>query len=378
MVGLSVAILPSIADPGSSGRTPSAGWELLSNPITDTGVVHSPCLCQIRGRVHLFWAGTNKEIRNPELFMSARGEGDAEWTKSRAPFFGSDLGRVRSVAVATARDYMGVLFQREATVGNGAMEVMLTTSSDMGYDFSTPFLLDSFVLGDSLGSNLAMAARQGKQRPEFAAAWISEDAKVKAASIDTRRDSRPEAATVGQAPSIRAKVDVVGCGTEGFFAVFGETLTGLKSAHLKPLVGGAEPTISLWSQDCAQNFAGAYLYRGPGYVVASSDSKLKVFRGESGALTEISSSKDEMKGKNLQVRCTVDEKQRIHRVVLNPKENRLYYQFFEADKWTTPELIVELDKDIPLTGFDAVATEESLWLVTAQSQIFHTFRRRLK
>ncbi len=375
-----LTLLISVCGPGFSETTdPSQAWQTVTNPETNKGLVGNPRFLTVRSKIMLFWAGTSLSAVQPEIFITDRGQSDEQWNKTRAPFFGADLGRIRNLSVATARDNMAILFQRETTQGNGAMEVMMSFSEDFGYGFSTPFLLDSFVLGDSNGSSIALAARQGTQRPEFAAGWVSEGGKVKASTIDTRRGSRPETATVGEVASPRTKVDMVGCGADGFYMVWPETLLGLRSAHLRPFVGGADPATTMIAGDFSRNFGTCYLYRGPGMVVASGNSgNLQTFKSESGTFKEINTSKDTVKGRNVETRCSVDEKQRVHRVVLNSSENKLYYQMLDGTNWTPLELVCEMAKDIKMTGFDVVATEDYVWVVAAQSQIMKILRHPIK
>ncbi len=374
---LTLAVFSSA--PGFTETSDAQSWQTISNPETNKGLVINPRFLTVRSKIMLFWSGTSLSAVAPEIFLTDRGQSDEQWNKTRAPFFGADLGRIRSLSVATARDTMGILFERETTQGNGAMEVMMSMSQDFGYSFGSPFLLDSFVLGDSNGSSVALAARQGTQRPEFAAGWVSEGGKVKASTIDTRRDSRPETAIVGEVANSKTKVDMVGCGRDGFYMIWPENRIGLRSAHLRPLVGGADPATTLVPGDFTRNFGTSYLYRGPGVVVASGDGgSLQSYRSDSGAFKEISTSKETAKGRNLETRCSVDEKQRIHRVVLNSGENKLYYQMLDGTQWTPLELVCELSKDVKMTGFDVVATEDYVWVVAAQSQIMKLLRHPLK
>ena len=363
----------------SPGRAETTGWETMSNPETHQGLVISPRLLQIRGRVSMFWGGTSKEARNPEIFFSSRGDGDSQWSVSRAPFFGADVGRVRHLAVATARDMMAMIFQREGGQGGGAMEIMMSISSDMGYAFSAPFLLDSYVLGDTNGSWVTLAARQGRQRSEFAVAWVAEGGTLRATSIDSRSDSRAQAETVGHLSDLRGRAEMLSAGSEGFFLVWPEAMSGLKTARIKALVGGTEKALSLAPGDYSKNFCLAYLYRGPGAVVATNESgDTQSFITEDERLKPLNEKqKDVLTGRGLESRACMDGKKRIHRVTLNPAGNKLYYTMQDGGKWTAPELIVDLAPDVTATGIDITVTEDYVWVVASQGQLLQIKRKKL-
>ena len=70
--------LVAFLSPPSTAET--AGWETVGNPETHKGLVISPRLLHIRGRIMMFWGGTSLEAKAPELFFASRGEGDDSWS----------------------------------------------------------------------------------------------------------------------------------------------------------------------------------------------------------------------------------------------------------------------------------------------------------
>ena len=290
------------------------------------------------------------------------------------------MGRVRHIAVATSRDMMAILFQREGNQGHGAMEIMLSISSDMGYGFSAPFLLDSYVLGEGngAGSWVTLAARQGRLRPEFAAAWVAEGGTLRASSVDSRSDSRAQAETVGRLTDLKGRAEMLSAGGDGFFLVWPEAVGGLKTARIKPLIGGTEKALSVAPGEYSKNFSVAYLYRGPGALVATTESgDTQSFITDEERFKPLHASlKEAQATRNLESRSCMDDKKRVHRVTLNPANNKLFYTRLEDGKWSAPELISQLAPDVVSTGFDIAATGDYLWVVSGQSQIVQIKRKK--
>lgn len=352
-----------------------SGWERFKAPPTEKGLVLQPRLLNVRSRLTLFWAGTSSAARSPEVYYCNKSDGDDDWSKVRAPFFGNDMARVRRVAVATAREATGLIFQRETTQGNGAVEILLSLSYDSGYSFSNPFVLDSYVLGQEGGSYISLAARQGLQRPEFGAMWVAEDGVVRACNIDPRSGFRPRAIVVGNVASIRSKVEIVGAGNEGFYAVWPEA-KHLKTAHLKPLNGETEPSVTLAAGDFDRNFCVASYYRGPGFVLAATESgALNVYEVKDEKFNPQAKARFPVHGRKLDSRCALEDRKHLHVAVLESGSvSKLWYTTNRSGSWSEPTLICELEKEVPVTGFDIEVMEEYVWVCAAQEQLFQ-FRR---
>lgn len=361
------------------GEANPSGWQKFAVPTTDSGLVLQPRLTSLRGRATLFWAGTSSEARAPEVFFCSSADGDDGWQKSRAPFFGNDMGRVRRLAVATARDAMALIFQRETTQGNGAVEVLLSLSKDNGYSFSNPFVMDSYVLGEEGGSYLSIAARQGTQRPEFAAAWVAEGGQVRACSIDPRTGFRPQTRVLGEVKSIHSKVEVIGAGQDGFYAIWAEGRS-MKSAFIKPLTGTIDEAVSFASGDFQRNFCGASYYRGPGYVVAAAENgDFQVYALKDRKFTALGSkAKFPVSGRKLDCRADLEGRDHLHMAVLDEgKVPRLLYTTNRSGNWSAPDTICDLKEAVTVTGFDIAVTEGYAWAIVTQSQLLNIFRRKI-
>ena len=362
-----------------AGAEPAAGWEAISSPETNQGLVLTPRLLQIRDRFYLFWSGTSATVKQPEFYFSSRGGGEEKWSPSRAPFFGDDLGRVRRICAATARDAMGIIFEREANQGGGAMEIYITVSGDMGYEFGKPYLLDAFVLGDQSGSWVTIAARQGVKRAEFACGWVAEDGAVRVCSIDTRSGERPEAKAIGHVRDLKGRVEIVSAGAEGFYAIWPEMGSGLKTSRLRPLAGGVDGSpVSLTPGDYARNFSVCYNYRGPGFVVAGAENgDLQTFVTKDEKFQPLHpTQKSTVTGRGLESRSYYDSKEQIHQLVFNPANFKLFYSCYQDGKWSASEEVSQLDKDIQLSGFDIAASDDYIYIVASQGQKIQIKRKK--
>lgn len=378
-----LAVLPATLPAQADAPPAASAWETIPNPETNTGLVNSPRLLNIRNRIMIFWAGTSELAKQPEIFFTSRqgGDGDDKWAPSRPPFFGQDFARVRKLAVATARDMMGIVFERETGSGVtgtvGSMEVHMSTSRDFGYSFGTPFLLDSFVLGEASGSYVTAGARQGTQAPEFAVSWVAEGGAVRAASINTRGD-RPEAVSVGHVDEVKTRAEMMGAGTQGFFLIWPEN--GMKTAHVKPLQGGPETAMSLAKGSFGNNYSVCYNYRGPGYAVMTSDNgDVQVLEAKGDKFEPKGPpQKDPVRGKNLESRTALDGDRRIHRLTLDPNGNHLIYSSFKDGKWSEPQPICDLRPDLTSTGIDIAVCEDYVWVCASQAQILTIRRHKFK
>lgn len=358
---------------------PTSAWQTFPSPTVDSGLALQPRFTSLRGRATLFWAGTSAEARAPEVFFCSAADGDDGWQKTRAPFFGNDMGRVRRLAIATARDAMALIFQRETTQGNGAVEVLLSLSRDNGYSFSTPFVMDSYVLGQEGGSYVSIAARQGTQRPEFAAAWVAEGGVVRACSIDPRTGFRPQTRVLGEVANIHSKVEVIGAGQDGFYAIWAEGKS-MKSAFIKPLTGVIEDSTSFASGDFQKNFCGASYYRGPGYALAAAENgDFQVYQLKDRKFSPMGGKgKFPVNGRKLNSRVDMEDRDRLHMVVLDEgRKPRLLYTTNRGGSWSTPEVVCELKEGVDVTGFDLAVTEKTIWTIVTQSQLVNIYRRQL-
>jgi hypothetical protein len=359
-------------------NTPMGPWEKFDKPTTDSGLVNTPRLVNLKGRITLFWAGTNSEARSPEVMYCSANDGDATWSKTRAPFFGNDMGRVRKLAVATSRDSMGLVFQRETTQGNGAVEILLSLSADSGYSFANPFVMDSYVLGQEGGSYLSCGARQGRQRPEFAALWVAEGGVVRVANIDPRSGFRPRALAVGEVDSIRSRAEIVGAGPDGFQAFWPEG-GGLKVARVHPLTGTIDPAQTLASGDYLRNFAVCSHYRGPAYLTAANEAgELKLYQAKDDKVALKGTSKFPITGRKLETRSCLEGDEHIHMLSLESgSQPRLLYSTNRGGSWSAAEVACNLAAEVPVTGFDIAVSDQYVWLVVGQEQLMQVWRRKI-
>lgn len=350
----------------------SAEWTEVPNPDTRTGLVIQPRFLNLRGKLLLFWAGTSTKAPGAEICVVTKEEGSDAWSATRAPFFGEDLGRVRRLAVATGRDITALAFERTPGQGGNAIEVLLALSTDRGYSFNPPYVLDSFV-ADDLGSWISVAARQGTRRDEIAAAWIADGGQVRVASVDLRSAGyRPEASTVGTSRESSNRVEMATAGSEGFFATWAET-KGLKTCRVKPLTGGAEAGVMLATGDFAKNFCTASGgYKGPAFTIGGDESgSLAAWMESDGKFTPLETGKLGLsKSKNLESRCSTDNDKKLHVAVLSAdkSEMKVYYTHNKGGKWAAPAVAMELDPSVPCSGLDICVLDDHVYVVVAQGQ----------
>lgn len=353
-------------------------WQPFQKPTTEQGLVLNPRLVTLKGKVTLVWSGTNSAVRQAEIIYCNAGDDDEVWGKARAPFFGQDMGRVRRLAVATARDAMAIVFQKETTQGNGAVEVYLTVSYDSGYSFSNPFVMDSYVLGKEGGSYLSCAARQGKARPEFAACWVAEGGVVRCCGIDQRSSFRPQARVVGEVENIKAKAEIVGAGPDGFYCVWPQD-GGMKTAHVKPLTTSVEDTASLFKGAVVRNFGVASYYRGPGFITTCTESgEFKIYQAKDEKLSEAFKGKFPMTQRGLDSRTALEKEELLHMAVVEGgAKPKLHYMTNRSGSWSAPEVIMNLEPDVPISGFDITVSENYVWTIVSQEQLVTVMRRKL-
>lgn len=359
-----------------------AEWLEVPNPDTRTGLVTQPKFLSLRGKLLLFWAGTSVKAPGAEICIVTKDENQESWSATRAPFFGEDLGRVRRLAVSTGRDVSALLFQRTSSQGGGAVEVLLALSTDRCYSFNAPYVLDSYVADETNGTWLTVAARQGTRRDEISAAWIADGGAVRVCSVDLRSTGyRPEATTVGTSRESSNRVEMATAGSEGFFATWAEG-KGLKTCRVKPLTGGAEAAVMLATGDFQKNFCMAQSgYKGPAFTVAGDEAgTLQGYEEGDGKFKPLDQTKLGLaKTRHLESRCSVDGDKKIHVALLSSDKttSQLYYTNNRSGKWTPAEVAVEMDPNIPTTGFDICAFGDYVYVVVAQGQRLTIKRKKI-
>lgn len=368
---LAYSALPVQADTGA--------WQKFKNPDTNSGLMLQPRWVTLKDRLTLVWAGTNAQARQSEVMYTTTRDGDNDWNRVKAPFFGNDLGRVRRIALATARDGMAMLFQRETTQGNGAVEVQLSMSWDNGFTFSNPIVMDSYVLGREGGSTVTIAARQGTRRPEFAAAWVAEDGVVRGANVDPRSGFRPQAAVLGNVTDIHGKIEAVGGGNDGFYIIFAESKS-LKMARMRPLTGGVEAAVTVATGDFSRNFATTSYYRGPSFLTAATErGDFKTYELKDQKAKPLYTGKFPVPGPKLDSRLALEDEKHLHMAILDPaKPGKIFYMNNQSGAWSAPEVAIELSPDASPTGFDIAVTHNYAWVIVTQNQLVSIYRRKIR
>ena len=350
-------------------------WEEIPRPKLKKGLMVSPKLCAVRSRIHLFWAGTSAKIRRPELFHVSMSDGDSSLPEARAPFFGAALSRVRKIAVGNARHMIGVLFQRQISQSSGAYDLLMTISNDHGWSFSRPYVIDSYVYGESGGSWVSIDGREGTNRPEFCGAWVAEGGQVKVATLDIASSNRPRSQKVGRHDPGERKVEVASLGRQGFTAVWSEG-GGLKTARIKPLVGGAEDAFSVLKGNYGDFFTLAGSHRGPASLVAGDSSALKSMLTKGTKWNEVDLDSPQLPSGKLEARSDLDSKKNVHMLVYTGDASpKMYYTHQTKEGWSTPELVFELSAGLPCTGFDIGATKKHVYAIAAQGHLVYLARR---
>ncbi len=356
--------------------TLNENWKDVPRPKIQKGLVVEPRLCALGSRAHLFWSGTNAEIRRPELFHASISDGDDELGDPRAPFFGKALSRVRKLAVGNARNMMGVLFQRQMSQSSDAYELLITMSADHGWGWSRPYVIDSFVYGKSGGSWVSIDGRQGTNRPEFCAAWVAENGQVKVATINITSSNRPRSQGVGTHAPGAEKVEVASIGKGGFVSVWSEG-GGLNCSKVKPLVGGAEDAFPAIKGQFGTFFALAGSHRGPATLVAGSGGKLHTLTHDDKKWKQIDLDSPSLPSGEIEARSDLDDDKKTHLVVFTgDTDGRLLYTHQQEGKWSEPEEVFQLEKNLPCGGFDICATDDYVYVVASQGVRLYLARRK--
>lgn len=348
-------------------------WEPVPMPETGSGLVLSPQLEGGSGRLQMSWAWTNEgsKIKEPEFtFSSFDGSG---WTRPKAPYFGDNIGRVRRLAMASARQAVGVIFQRTLDQDDRAFEVLYAGSVDGGWSYTKPSVADSFVHEESTGTAVAMAGIGGR-RPTFGLAWLTEARFVRAGVLDPNNNSdRPRANNLGTYGSKSQRVEIAGDG-DGFVVVWSEG-SNLKSARLKPIVGDPEETQTVSPGVVEMNFAMTD-WRGKRPVLVfetaqtprAGGPRRQVMRWADKKWQKVdvappASGEPEFPAT---LAAAQDEDGNLHVVSLPRTGERLVYSRTSGGRWTEPETVMTLNPNMGVTGFDLAILDGRLYVVGSQ------------
>lgn len=362
-------------------QTRSAAWSELPRPGGNDkkGLFLDPTLLNMGSRFHLVWSGTNEEIRHPEVFHSSLDGGDKEWKDPRAPFFGKNKGRVRKLALGKTRNLIGLLFQRTLTQGNDAYEVLLTISSDDGWSWSNTIEIDSYVADKTGGTAVALAGRQGRNRPEFALAWTRAFGDVRTANFDISSSLRPEGSQVGSHSQDAEKLGVGALGSDGFTIVFNNG-AGLTAGYIKALIGKVEDGTSLVRGRFGKFFDVASRPYGPSRVVVGNDTTVQSMTSDGKEWKE----DDEtltlpFNTRGVTAESDMDDNKNLHVLMVRPVQGafEIWYVGEKDRKWGEPEFIDSIDDKMELRGFDIAASNDYVVIVVSQGFVGKFYRRKL-
>jgi hypothetical protein len=362
-------------------QTRHSAWSELPRPGGDEnkGLFLDPSLLNMGSRFHLVWSGTNQDIRHPEVFHSSLDGGDKEWKDPRAPFFGQNKGRVRKLALGKTRNLVGLLFQRTLTQGNDAYEVLLSISSDDGWSWSTTIEIDSYVADKTGGTAVAIAGRQGRNRPEFALAWTRAFGDVRTANFDISSSLRPEGSQVGSHAEAAEKLGVGALGSAGFTIVFNNG-AGLTAGYIKALIGKVEDGTSLLRGRFGRFFDVASRPYGPSRLVVGSDGTMESMTSDGKDWN-----KDEdtltlpFSTNGVTAECDMDDNKNLHVLMVRPVQGafEIWYAGQKDRKWMEPEFVHSFDDKMDLRGFDIAASNNYVVIVVSQGFSGKFLRRKL-
>lgn len=362
-------------------QAPNSAWSELPRPGGDDnkGLFLDPNLLNMGSRFHLVWSGTNHDIRHPEVFHSSLDGGDKEWKSPRAPFFGKNKGRVRKLALGKTRNLVGLLFQRTLTQGNDAYEVLLSISSDDGWSWSNTIEIDSYVADKTGGTAVAIAGRQGRNRPEFALAWTRAFGDVRTANFDISSSLRPEGSQVGSHAQEAEKIGVGALGSAGFTIVFNNG-AGLTAGYIKALIGKVEDGSSLLRGRFGKFFDVASRPYGPSRIVLGSDQTVESMTSDGKDWK-----KDEetlslpFSTSGVTAESDMDDNKNLHVMMVRPVQGafEIWYVGQKDRKWLEPELVHSFEDDLELRGFDIAASNDYVVIVVSQGFAGKFLRRKL-
>ncbi len=368
----------------AGGPASSKGeWEALGVPDTAGGLVLAPCLESGAGRLQMAWGGTNEasKIREPE-FTYATFNGSA-WTRPKAPYFGDNIGRLRRLAMARARQSVGVIFQRTLDQDDDAFEIRYAVSADGGWSFSSAAVADSFVAEGSGGTAVAMAGIGGR-RPTFALGWIAEGRAVRVGVLDASRNSdRPRANNLGTHGSRSERIEIAGDDEGGFVTAWSDG-SSLKSTRLTPIIGQAQDAQTAYAGSVGRNFALTDWKGQRPLLVFEADRnpsgggpRLQVRRWADRQWHRVEAAAPAAgePEPSLTLEALQDEGGDMHVVSLPRGGDRLVYSRTLKGRWTNPETVMDLNSTLGVTGLDVSLLKDHLYVVASQGTAVQVARR---
>ena len=361
-------------------------WEVMPTPDTRGGLVLAPRLETGGGRLQMAWSGTNEasKITEPE-FMFSSFDGSV-WTRPKAPYFGDELGRVRRLALASARQAVGALFQRTTEQSGNAFEVLYAVSTDGGWSYSRPSVADSFVHEGKTGTAVAMAGIGGR-RPTFALAWLTEASQVRAGVLDPLNNSdRPRASTLGNYGPRSERVELAGEDGGGFVAAWNDGST-LRAVRLKPIIGDPEEAQSVATGTVETNFALTdWRGRRPLLVFETAQAprsggpRRQVHRWADGRWQKVDAAPPASGEPPFPqtLEAAQDEDGGLHVVSLPRTGDRLLYSRLVGGRWSEPETVALLDPNLGVTGFDVAVLGDRVYAAVAQGPRLEAASRKVR
>ncbi len=355
------------------------GWSELPRPSVGSGLMMEPRLTSLRSRVHLLWVGTSDDVRRPEVFHSSITGRDDQWNNPRAPFYGKNLGRVRKVAVGTARDLVAILFQRTLTQGSDAYEIRLSISGDHGWSWSNPIEVDSYVAERSGGTWVAIEGRQGMNRPEFAMSWVRDFGNIRAANLDIKSSLRPEGTLVGTHAPNAMKTEVATLGRDGFVAVFNNG-QGLASSHVRGLTGRIAEAETVVAGRFGRFFTISSTPFGPARMALGSGRTVEAFTSDGTTFERDADENFELpfSAQDVDVESCLDDDKNLHLVIAEPSSTgyTLWYIGQNKRQWGELEKVADVETRDDIRGFDIAHSGDQIVIATSQGFRANFFRKK--
>jgi len=371
----------------AGGAASSEGaWEALPAPETSGGLVLAPCLESGAGRLQMAWGWTNPSTRIKEPEFTYATFNGATWTRPKAPYFGDNIGRLRRLGMARARQAVGVIFQRTLDQDDDAFEIRFAVSADGGWSFSAPAVADSFVAEGSAGTAVAMAGIGGR-RPTFALGWIAEGRAVRVGVLDASSNSdRPRANNLGLHGTRSERVEIAGDDEGGFVAAWSDG-PSLKSTRLTPIVGQAQDAQTAWAGSVGRNFAltdwkgrRPLLVFEPDRTPTGQGPRLQIQRwaDRQWQKVEVASPAAGEIEPSATLEAVQDENGELHVIRLPRGGDSLLYSRTRNGRWTDPERVMALNSTLGVTGFDVSLLKEHLYVVASQGTSVQVARRQVQ
>ena len=355
-------------------------WRELKLPNKEKSVFLEPQLLSVGSRIHMVWSGTNKSIRSPEVFHSFLDGKSEKWRAPRAPFFGKNKGRVRKIKLGRTRDLIGIMFQRSLKQGNDAYEVLLALSGDQGWEWSNTIEIDSFVAEKTGGTALAIAGRQGTNRPEFSLAWGREFGNIRTANFDTKSNLRPEGSAIGKYPPTAEKIEIGTLGRPGFSVIYNNG-GGLSSSHVRALVGKISEGKTFLRGQVEAFFTVASRPNGSSRMAVAIGNTLEALtsKGKEWKKDDSQSTTLPFPNKGVSVESDVDGKKNLHLALLRktPGKNELWYLGQKNKVWGKAELLHSFDDKVDMRGFDIAVSKKVIVIVASQGFQGKVFQKEL-